>query len=212
MKVRLFVFNPFQENTYLLINENNECILIDAGCLSPKEKEQLTSYLEENNLTLKRVLNTHLHLDHAFGNSFLYSQYGIGAEANQADEFILNEMARQAELFGIGQVDPVVPISNYLNEGDKIVLGDIELDVLHVPGHSPGSLVFYAPKDNCAFVGDVLFQGSIGRTDLAKGNYDELISHIRSKLLTLPDNTIVFSGHGPKTTIGYEKENNPFLQ
>ncbi len=146
------------------------------------------------------------------GRYRLFNQYGIKAEANQADEFLLKDMARQAEFFGVGEVDEVSPLGNYLNEGDKIKLGDIELEVLHIPGHSPGSLVYYAPKDKCAFVGDVLFQGSIGRTDLAKRNFDELISGIRSKLLTLPDETIVFSGHGSRTTIGDEKRGNPFLR
>ena len=211
MKIKLFVFSPFQENTYLLINENNECILIDPGCFEKEEKERLKTYLEENKLVLKRVLNTHLHIDHAFGNSFLFHQYGIKAEANQADEFLLERMKQQAEHFGIGNVDDVMPLGNYLNEGDKIKLGNIELEVLHVPGHSPGSLVYYAPKDNCVFVGDVLFQGSIGRTDLPGGNYDQLIGNIRSKLLTLPDETVVFSGHGQRTTIGDEKRHNPFL-
>ena len=212
MKIKLFVFNPFQENTYLLISEDNECILIDPGCFEKEEKERLKAYLEENNLVLKRVLNTHLHIDHAFGNSFLFHQYGIGAEANQADEFLLEGMRQQAELFGIRDIDDVTPLKNYLNEGDKIKLGDIELEVLHVPGHSPGSLVYYAPKNGCVFVGDVLFQGSIGRTDLPKGNYNELISNIRSKLLTLPDETVVFSGHGPRTTIGEERRYNPYLR
>ena len=212
MKTKLFVFNPFQENTYLLISEDNECILIDPGCFEEKEKERLKAYLEENKLVLKRVLNTHLHIDHAFGNSFLFHQYGIKAEANQADEFLLERMKQQATAFGIGNVDDGTPLGNYLNDGDKINLGDIELEALHVPGHSPGSLVYYAPKNGYVFVGDVLFQGSIGRTDLPGGNYDELIGNIRSKLLTLPDETVVFSGHGPRTTIGDEKRYNSFLR
>ena len=212
MKIKLFVFNPFQENTYLLISEDNECILIDPGCAGKDEKERLKAYLQENGLVLKRVLNTHLHLDHAFGNSFLFHHYGIGAEAHQADEFLLKEMSRRATLFGVGKPDDVTPLRNYLNEGDVIKLGNIELNVLHVPGHSPGSLVYYAPKDNCVFVGDVLFQGCIGRTDLEKGNYKDLITNIRSKLLTLPDETVVFSGHGLRTTIGEERRGNPYLQ
>ncbi len=212
MKIKLFIFNPFQENTYLLINENNECILIDPGCIDKEEKDRLKTYLEENKLELKRVLNTHLHLDHVFGNSFLAHQYGVKAEANQADEFLLKEMNRQAELFGISEVVEVVPLGSYLNEGDKIRLGNIELEVLHVPGHSPGSLVYYAPKDKCVFVGDVLFQRCIGRTDFAKGNFNELISGIRTKLLTLPDETVVFCGHGQRTTIGDEKRHNSFLR
>ena len=172
----------------------------------------MANYIEENNLTLKRVLNTHLHLDHAFGNSYLFDRFNVGAEANAEDEFLLNDMQRQAELFGINKVDEIKELSSNLNEGDKIILGDIELDVLHVPGHSPGSLVFYSKKDNCAFVGDVLFNGSIGRTDLAKGNHEQLISGIKSKLLTLPENTIIFSGHGPNTTIKTEKQINSYLK
>jgi len=212
MNIKLFVFNPFQVNTYLLISEDNECILIDPGCFEQEENERLIAYLGENNLVLKRVLNTHLHIDHSFGNSFIFQKYGIGAEAHQADEFLLDNMNRQAELFGFAKVENVTPLGNYLNDGDKINVGDIELEVLHVPGHSPGSLVYYAPKNGCVFVGDVLFQGSIGRTDLAKGNHKELISNIRAKLLTLPDETVVFSGHGPKTTIGEEKRYNSFLR
>jgi len=212
MKIKLFVFSPFQENTYLLINENNECILIDPGCFEKEEQERLKAYLGENNLVLKRVLNTHLHIDHAFGNSFLFHQYGIAAEAHQADEFLLERMKQQAEMFGIGGVDDITPLGNYLNDGDKIKLGNIELEVLHVPGHSPGSLVFYAPKSGCVFVGDVLFQGSIGRADLPGGNHNQLISNIRSKLLTLPDETVVYSGHGARTTIGEERRYNPYLR
>ena len=212
MKIKLFVFNPIQVNTYLLINDRNECIVIDPGCVTKEEKERLATYLDVNALTLKRVLNTHLHLDHAFGNTFLFQRYGIGAEANQADEFFLKEMKRQAERWGINITDDVTPLKNYLNEGDQIELGDIKLTVLHVPGHSPGSLVYYSQKNSCAFVGDVLFAGSIGRTDLAKGNHNELIKNIRTKLLTLPDETIIFSGHDEKTTIGREKYYNPYLQ
>ena len=212
MKIKLFVFNPLQVNTYLLINNRNECIVIDPGCLAKEEKKRLSTYLDDNDLTLKRVLNTHLHLDHAFGNTFLFQQYGIGTEAHQADEFLLKEMKRQAGLWGINITDDVTPVKNYLNEGDKIELGNIKLEVLHVPGHSPGSLVYYSPENKCAFVGDVLFLGSIGRTDLAKGNHAELIKNIRTKLLTLPDETIIFSGHGERTTIGREKYYNPYLQ
>ena len=211
MKIKLFVFNQLEENTYLLISEDNECVLIDPGCFDEFEKERLRKYLQENDLTLKRVLNTHLHADHVFGNSFIFHQYGIGAEAHQADEFLLEKTSRWAMLVGLGKADDATPLRNYLNEGDVIKVGDIELNVLHVPGHSPGSLVYYAPKDNCVFVGDVLFKRCIGRTDLEKGNHNDLITNIRSKLLTLPDETVVFSGHGPRTTIGEEKRENPYF-
>jgi glyoxylase-like metal-dependent hydrolase (beta-lactamase superfamily II) len=212
MKVKLFISNPFQENTYLLLNENNEGIVIDPGFLEEREKEQFQNYIQANEITLKRVLNTHLHLDHVFGNRFLYEQYGIKPEASQADEFQLQNFSKRAELFGIENVEDTIPVGQYLKEGDTIELGDIKLEVLEVPGHSPGSLVFYLRDKHCVFAGDVLFRGSIGRTDLPGGNYEELISGIRSKLLVLPDETIVFSGHGPKTTIGEEKKHNPFLR
>ena len=211
MNIKIFVFNPFQVNTYLLINEDKEVVLIDPGCFETIEEERLKNYFKENDLVLKRVLNTHLHIDHAFGNSFLFQQYGVGAEANRADEFLLNGMKSQAELFGLGEINDITPLGNYLNDGDKIKVGDIELETLHVPGHSPGSLVYYAPKEGALFVGDVLFQGSIGRTDLPKGTHRDLIGNIRSKLFTLPDETVVYSGHGPTTTIGEEKRYNPYF-
>jgi glyoxylase-like metal-dependent hydrolase (beta-lactamase superfamily II) len=212
MQIKLFISNPFQENTYLLLNEHNEGVLIDPGFLGNEEENRFTQYIDANEISLKRVLNTHLHLDHVFGNRFIFEKYGISPEASKDDEFQLQNFGKRAELFGIGNIEETIPLGKYLQEGDKIELGNIKLEVLQVPGHSPGSLVFYAPESHCLFAGDVLFQGSIGRTDLPGGDYNELISAIRSKLFTLPDETIVFSGHGSKTSIGEEKKYNPFLK
>lgn len=211
MKIKMFVFNSFQENTYLLINEENECIIIDPGCLYQEEKERLSTYLDENKLILKRILNTHLHLDHVFGNMYLYEKYGVLAEAHKNDEFLLNTIVPSALNFGITEKIDQPVLKGYLREGDRIQLGDIDLQIFHIPGHSPGSLVFYAEKEKCIFSGDVLFQGCIGRSDLQKGNFAVLVDGIKKKLFTLPDEAVVFCGHGPKTTIGFEKMYNQYV-
>jgi len=211
IKVKEFVVNPFQENTYLLYDETKECVIIDCGCLFDNEKTELKNFIAENSLKPKLLLNTHLHIDHALGNRFIHEEYGLKSEAHQADEFFINQMKSKADMFGIPMKDEPISLGNYLQEGEKIVFGNSELDILHVPGHSPGSLVYYAKKEKMLFVGDVLFRESIGRTDLPGGDYATLINNIQQKLLVLPPETVVFSGHGSTTTIGYEKENNPFL-
>lgn len=212
MKIEVFTCNPIQENTYIVYDETKECIIIDCGCLFDVEKEKLKDFIDENKLILKRVINTHLHLDHSFGNRFLFNEYGIKPEAHQADEFLIPQMAMQADVFGIPMNDEAMPLGGYLNEGDTIKVGHLTFEILHVPGHSPGSLVFYEKNEHVLFVGDVLFKGSIGRTDLPKGSYSSLIENIQSKIMVLPPQTVVFSGHGPTTTIAYEMENNPFLR
>lgn len=211
MQIKLFSFNPFQVNTYLLINEVNECILIDAGCLDKYEFSKLASYIKDNNLTLKRVLNTHLHLDHIFGNRFIYNELGVKPEAHKSDEFLIEKFPYMAKNFGIDSSE-TISVGNFLEDNDKVILGGIELTVLHTPGHSPGSISFYAAKENCLFSGDTLFMGSVGRTDLDGGSFSALKESIINKLFTLPDSTIVFPGHGPKTSIAFEKNNNPYLQ
>ena len=153
---------------------------------------------------MKHLLNTHLHLDHIFGNSFLLKEYGLKAEANQADA--------QARMFGFQLPEPTVPLGKYVCDGDIITFGNTKLEAIHVPGHSPGSIVYYCKEESCLFSGDVLFQGSIGRADLTGGNFDELREHICSRLFVLPGDTIVYPGHGDPTTIGAEKRNNPFFR
>ena len=211
MTIKTFTFNPFQENTYLVFDETNEAVVIDAGCLQAGEKQILTRYIEDNKLTLKRVLNTHLHLDHQFGNKFLFDTYGIAPEACIEDEFLLENVVAQARSYGFPVTEEAQPLGAYIIENQEITFGNSSFKAIHAPGHSPGSMVLYSEKDGVMFAGDVLFQGSIGRTDLPKGDYASLILAITKKLLVLPDSTVVYCGHGPSTTIGYEKKNNPYL-
>lgn len=213
MIVKKFPFNPFPVNTYVIHDEaTKECAIIDPGCYWAEEKEELKDYIEKNNLKVKHLLLTHLHLDHALAVPFVANTFNVPFSANKKDEFLLENGVKQAAQYGLRLEDAPIPVAQPLQEGDKIKLGDTELNVMEVPGHSPGSVVFYNEKEHKIFVGDVLFLGSIGRTDLPGGNYEQLISGIRSKLLTLPDNTVVYSGHGPETNIGYERINNPFLR
>ena len=211
MTIKTFTFNPFQENTYLVFDETNEAVVIDAGCLQAGEKQILTRFIEDNKLILKRVLNTHLHLDHQFGNKFLFDTYGIAPEACIEDEFLLENVVAQARSYGFPVTEEAQPLGAYIIENQEITFGNSTLKAIHAPGHSPGSMVLYSEKDGVMFAGDVLFQGSIGRTDLPKGDYASLILAITKKLLVLPDSTVVYCGHGPSTTIGYEKKNNPYL-
>ena len=211
MTIKTFVFSPFQENTYLLYDETGEAMMVDAGMFYDREKTQFTEFLKSNNLTLKRVINTHLHLDHQFGNKFLFDTYGLQPEACAEDEFLLENAHQSARMFGLPYTEAVQPIGKYLVEGDEIRFGNCSFSCLAVPGHSPGSMAFYNQQEGIVLTGDALFNGSIGRTDLARGDYATLIKSIQEKLLTLPDNTVVYSGHGPATTIGNEKENNPYL-
>ncbi len=211
--VKTFQFNPFQENTYLLYDESKACAIIDCGCLFDNEKQKLKNFIQQYELKPTRLLNTHLHIDHILGNRFAYEQYGLKLEAHRSDEFLLQQMRVQAQMFGIPmQADEEpMPIGNYLNEGDNVAFGNSELEILHVPGHSPGSLVFYSKSDNLLFTGDVLFEESIGRTDLPGGNYGDLIHGIQQKLFVLPPETIVLPGHGDSSTIEHEKKYNPYL-
>jgi len=211
MTIKIFTFNPFQENTYLLFDETKEAVLIDAGCITDTEKLTLKRFIDENDLTLKRLINTHLHLDHQFGNKFVTDTFGLLPEANQQDEFLLANVVAQARSFGFSVEEEAQPLGTYINEGDEIKFGNCSLKAIHVPGHSPGSLAFYSEKEGVVFAGDVLFRNSIGRTDLPYGDYATLILSITKKLLPLPDSTVVYCGHGPSTTIGSEKNSNPYL-
>ena len=211
MTIKIFTFNPFQENTYLLFDETKEAVLIDAGCITDTEKLTLKRFIDENGLTLKRLINTHLHLDHQFGNKFVADTFGLLPEANQQDEFLLANVVAQARSFGFSVEEEAQALGAYINEGDEIKFGNCSLKAIHVPGHSPGSLAFYSEKEGVVFAGDVLFRNSIGRTDLPYGDYATLILSITKKLLPLPDSTVVYCGHGPSTTIGSEKSSNLYL-
>lgn len=212
MKIETFVFNPIMENTYLLIDEGSkECVIIDAGCYHDTEKVRLSSFIENGGLKLVRVLNTHLHLDHCFGNRYLAERYGVLPEASEADEFLLPIMKSHCRSFGIPLNEDYQKLGGYLKEGDVIRFGESELSVIEVPGHSPGGLAFYCKADNVLFSGDSLFQGSIGRTDLDGGDFESLIHSLTKKITTLPTDTVVYPGHGGTTTIGDELQYNPYL-
>ncbi len=212
MKIKKFEFNLFPVNTYLLWNENNEALIIDPGCWNNKEKETLTTYLDTHDLDLKMLLNTHLHLDHILGNPYVCKQYNLKPYAHLGDEFWLENAPHQSRMFGVESPEPQVPIGYPVEDGDILVLGNVSLEAIHVPGHSPGSICYYSAKDRCLFGGDVLFQGSIGRADLRGGNFEELREGICKRLFTLPDETVVYPGHGAPTTIGVEKRENPFFR
>ena len=211
MTVKTFIFNPFHENTYLVYDETSEAILIDAGCFNDNEKRYLSKFISNNNLKLKKVINTHLHIDHQFGNKYLYETYGLKPEACKEDEFLLENVKGQAAMFGLPLNESAQEIGSYIEDNQVITFGNSTLKSLHCPGHSPGSMCFHNEKEGVLFAGDVLFQGSIGRTDLQKGDYATLINSITKRLLPLPDSTIVYCGHGDPTTIGDEKINNPYL-
>ena len=210
--VKQFTFNFFGENTYLLYDETKEAVLIDCGCITPYEGEALSGFLNENNLTLKRLLSTHYHFDHVIGNAYIFHRYGIRPEMHRDEKSPTTPtLNMQASKFGIPMnFEDIEPLRN-IEDNEEIHFGNSRLKAILVPGHSPASLAFYSEVDNIVFSGDALFKESIGRTDLWGGNYGALISSIRNKLITLPGNTIVYPGHGPSTTIDYEKVNNPFL-
>ena len=211
MKIKKFEFNMFPVNCYVLSDETGEAVIIDAGCFYPEEKQMLKDYLSDNNLTLKHLLCTHLHLDHIFGNPFLFQEYGVRPEGNQQDEFWLEQASAMARSFGFIYEEKQPSLGRHICDNDIISFGNSQLKAINVPGHSPGSIVFYCQEASCIFAGDVLFYGSIGRADLNGGDYDVLRKGIQDKLFILPDETRVYPGHGPSTSIGYEKNNNPFF-
>lgn len=212
MKITRFHFNMLPVNCYVLWDpDSRECAIVDAGCYYPKEEETLAHFIDDNRLVVKYLLATHLHFDHCFGNAFVARQYGVKLMASRDDEFLLPYMAQQAQIFGITFKGEIEPIGQYIGHGTTFTLGQEEMRAIAVPGHSPGSLAFYAPESGFVLSGDALFQMSIGRTDFPGGNHRQLIESIRKNLLTLPPETVVYPGHGPDTEIGLERNDNPFL-
>jgi glyoxylase-like metal-dependent hydrolase (beta-lactamase superfamily II) len=209
MKIESFVFNPFQENTYVLFDETKECVVIDPGCSEPEEKHALTSFIESNDLKVKLLLNTHCHVDHVLGNDFVKEKYKVDFLIHAADLPVLKAVRAYAPSYGFFQYQEAEP-DRFMKEGDIISFGNQSLKVLFVPGHSPGHVAFYNEKEKTVVAGDVLFYNSIGRTDMPGGDYDTLITSIHEKLFTLPDDVTVYPGHGQETSIGFEKKTNPF--
>jgi len=210
-QIKAFTFNPVQENTYVLYNEHGECIIIDPGCYFDEEKEELKSFIESHKLKPKLLLNTHCHLDHVFGNKFIAEEFKLTLNTHKREKEIL-EMAPASGLMFNLPFDNYQGEVTYLEEGDFVTLGEDKLEVIHAPGHSPGSVCFYCEKQHFVIGGDVLFQNSIGRTDLPYGSHEDLLKNIKEKLFKLPEDVKVYPGHGAPTTIGQEIKENPFLQ
>jgi glyoxylase-like metal-dependent hydrolase (beta-lactamase superfamily II) len=210
LKIKTFVFSPIQENTYLLFNEFNNCAIIDPGCYFDAEKDQLVGFIQKNGLVPQALLNTHCHLDHVFGNKHIAETFGLVAQIHQNEKPVL-EFAPASGLMWNLPFDNYTGELKFLKEGDIVLIGQDELLVIEAPGHSPGHICFYCAAQGFLIGGDVLFNRSIGRTDLPGGNHAQLIQSINEKLFVLPDETVVYSGHGPATTIGEEKRSNPYL-
>ncbi len=210
VKVVSFTFNAFQENTYVLYDETKECIIFDPGCSNAAEKQELVSFIEQNNLKPVRLINTHCHLDHILGNGFIANKYDLSLEIHKGELPVLAHAPRSAAMYGVA-MEPSPEPTHFIEEGDVITFGKAQLIAILTPGHSPASLSFYCVQDNFVIAGDVLFHMSIGRTDLPGGDFNTLINSIKTKLFILPDETKVYPGHMQATTIGFEKENNPFL-
>lgn len=212
MEVKRFVCNPFQEITYVLFDESKEAVIIDCGCFDAKEQQRIVDFLERKELSPVKVLNTHLHIDHIIGNSFLFEKYGLSPMANEGDKPLYEQTPEQAKMFGF-PMDKMPPaLGETLNEGDTVCFGNSTLKVYQVPGHSPGSICFHNSEEGIIFVGDVIFERSIGRTDLWGGDTETLINGIKQKILTLPPETVIAPGHGSLTTVGDEKNYNTFLK
>ena len=209
--VKSFVFNPFSENTYVIFNEKNDAFIIDPGNFSEQETKTVRKFVSENNLKVKNILLTHAHIDHVLGLQEIYNQFKIPVLLHEIEKEILDRNPMDANRFGFF-FKPFEGEIQYMKEGETIDLGEEKFKILHVPGHSPGHVAFYHEPQKFIISGDVLFEGSIGRTDLYKGNYEQLINSIKTKLFVLEDDIKVYNGHGNPTTIGFEKMYNPFFR
>lgn len=211
MEVACFTFNPFQENTYVLFDETKECAIVDPGCYDERERGYLRDFIAEKELTPKLLLNTHCHIDHILGNAFVAETWNLGITCHEKALFTLGMGQKTAQLYQLNYDESPKP-KHFVEEGDTVTFGNTTLDIRFVPGHSVGHIVFIHHESKVIVNGDVLFQGSIGRTDLPGGNFETLEKSIKEKMYTLPDDYVVLTGHGPETTIGHEKRSNPFIK
>ncbi len=210
ISIKKFTFNPVQENTFIAYDETGECVIIDAGCYFENERQELDRFITEKQLIPVRLINTHCHFDHIMGITHCRIKYKLQFEIHPDEASLVEDAASHGDLFGI-PVEAIDAPDAFFKEGDQLTFGNSYFRVIESPGHSPGGVVFYNPEQKILIAGDVLFYGSIGRTDLPGGSYERLVGNIKLKLLTLPEETIVYCGHGPETAIGFEKKNNPFL-
>ncbi|MFN8335249.1 MAG: MBL fold metallo-hydrolase [Cyclobacteriaceae bacterium] len=209
LQIKKFTFNPFAENTYVLFDNSKECVVIDPGCYEKSEQQELIEFIESNGLVVKKLLNTHCHIDHVLGNAFVKRKFNVGLFINPIEEAMLRAVKSYASNYGFFQYEDSMA-DGFLTEKDVVEFGEQRLKILFVPGHSPGHLAFYDQHSRSLIGGDVLFENSIGRTDLPGGNFNTLIASIHEKFFTLPDDVTVYCGHGEETSIGFEKRTNPF--
>lgn len=213
MHIYSFTNNPFQENTYILYDDSQEAILIDCGAFNATEEQAIATFVEMQQLKVVKLVHTHLHLDHIFGYRWSSDAFGLLTHAPKEDEFLLEEFESICNNYGVDVSNKIPPkVGTYISEKDSITFGDTTLEILHVPGHTPGHLCFFEPQSRNLIAGDCLFRQSIGRTDFPYGSHEQLVEGIQTKLLPLGDDVAVHSGHGPSTTIGWERQYNPFLQ
>ena len=213
LDIKVFQFNPLEENTYIVSDETRECVIIDCGAFYDTERQAILQYLTDTGLKPVRLLCTHGHLDHCFGNDTLFQAYGLKPELHSADNSLACDLTKQAaDFFGMRYDRLTPPIGRFLSAGDKIAFGSHEFLVLHTPGHTPGGIFFYCEAEHIVFTGDTLFRMSIGRTDFEGSSWQQMLHSLRNVVANLPDETVAYPGHGPKTTIGEEKRMNPYLR
>ncbi len=210
MKIHRFTFNEFEENTYILYDETGECAIIDPGCSNEQERNQLDAYISAEGLQPTLLINTHGHIDHIYGLNHVHEKYTLDLHIHQGEKVVIDMAPQIGQMYGI-PFEPVDVPMHHIDENDRAKFGNTELEIFFTPGHSPASICFFHRESAQLIAGDVLFQGSIGRTDLPGGDYDTLIGSIVDNLLQLGDEVIVYPGHGPETTIGAERRSNPFL-
>ncbi len=211
MKIKSFVFNPFMENTYVVYDDSGACVIIDPGCYEPHEKEEIEAFIDAENLKVELLINTHCHIDHVLGNYFIKNKYQVPLLIHEKDLETLKAVPTYAAPYGFAQYQEVLP-DQFMKEGETIAFGQSEFKIVFVPGHAPGHVALYNLEQNICIGGDVLFDGSIGRTDLPGGDFDTLINSIQTKMFQWPDAMTVYPGHGGTTTIGKEKLTNPFCK
>lgn len=212
MKISRFIVNPFGVNTYIMWDsESREAAIIDPGMTDDAEIKAVDSFIEREHLKPVHLINTHMHLDHIFSNLYIKDKYGLDIKAHMADDFLGQSLEDQIGRFHIPVRAKNHGLDIELHDGERLYLGKEPIDVICVPGHSPGSIALYCPESKFVVTGDALFKGSIGRTDLPKGDFTTLVNSIRDRLLTLPADTAILPGHGPETTVGYERTSNPYV-
>lgn len=210
LHINIFRFNPFSENTYVLFNDQKNGVIIDPGNWNEKENEILENFIKEKEISIQNILLTHAHIDHVLGLQWAFDSYKVAVKMHEEEKDVLDRNPMSARNYGF-DFKPFVGDIELLNEGEKYFIDEDSFEIFHVPGHSPGSIAFYNEAQKFVISGDALFQGSIGRTDLYRGNHEQLLESIRTKLFTLPEETEVYSGHGNATQIGFEKNHNPFF-